>query len=418
MFVSCFGLIINMIPTIRCSSLDRVLSCPGSLTVNAIVAPRYGDDGDEGTWCHWISAQRIKTEMGAVGDIGPQPRGPFPHSTWISDYYVRHVMESTPASYSLECEAALAYEFTADTPCKIETVEWFNGRPMVGTKPYNGFTLSGHIDCLALSPDATHAIGWDLKTGYDPVDCADSNWQILGYCVLLKRAYPSLQSVTFYIVQPRNDEDGDSVNEGHPRVSCVTITDLDAAVATLAGKITDAISRPLELNTTIKGCRFCVGCSCPAIRAKQKLMRLTMTEESLASLKAQPDDATLAEFIIGAKELAKPTEDAKAMLNDRLDRSPQLVAADGTVITRVTQRGAWSVNDPQAFFRAMRELLPADEQIARVTKPSMTALKDEIARSMGVPKTSKAGVSAASIFDSTFAPLATQGVRNLVQFSQ
>jgi hypothetical protein len=245
------------------------------------------------------------------------------------------------------------------------------------------------------------------------VDCADSNWQILGYCVLLKRAYATLQSVTFYIVQPRNDED-----EGNERVSVVTITDLDAAVATLADRIADAISKPLELNTTIKGCKFCVGCSCPAIRAKQKLMRLTMTEESLAALKAEPDDATLAEFVIGAKELAKPTEDAKAMLNDRLDRNPQLVAEDGTVITRVTQRGAWSIPEPVPFFAAMRELLPQDEQIARVVKPSMTALKDEIAAVMKVPKTSKNGVSAASIFDAKLAPLAVQGERKLIQFSQ
>ena len=402
-----------MIPTIRSSSLDRVLSCSGSLTVNAIVAPREGDDGDEGTWCHWISAQRIKAELGAIGDIGPQPRGPFPHSTWISDYYVRHIMESTPASYSLECEAALAYEFTPTEPREVTVVSWVNGKPVLSRRPLAGFILSGHIDCLALSPDATHAIGWDLKTGYDSVDCADSNWQILGYCVLLKRAYPTLREVTFYIVQPRNDED-----DGNERVSVVTITDLDAAVTTLAAKIADAISRPLELNTTIKGCRFCVGCSCPAIRAKQKLMRMTMTEESLASLKAQPDDATLAEFVIGAKELAKPTEDAKAMLNDRLDRSPSLVAEDGTVITRVVQKGAWSIPEPVPFFNAMRELLPDDEQIARVTKPSMTALKDEIARSMGVPKTSKNGVSAASVFEERLAPLAVQGERKLIQFSQ
>jgi len=402
-----------MIPTIRASSLDRVLSCPGSLTVNAVVKQREGDDGDEGTWCHWISAQRMKVELGAIGDIGAQPRGPFPHSTWISDYYVRHVMEVVPAPYSLECEAALAYQFEADEPRTITVIDWIDGRPVLREELYAGFILSGHIDCLALSPDATHAIGWDLKTGYDPVDCADSNWQILGYCVLLKRAYPGLLSVTFYIVQPRNDED-----DGYERVSVVTITDLDAATATLATKIADAISRPLELNTTIKGCKFCVGCSCPAIRAEQEKMKLTMTEEALAGLKAEPDDETLAEFAIGAKLLAKPTEDAKALLNARLDKVAQIVGADGTVITRVTQRGAWSVNDPQAFFRAMREVLPQDEQLARVTKPSMTALKDEIAKAMNVPKTSKNGVSAASVFDSTFAPLATQGVRQLVQFSQ
>lgn len=405
-----------MIPTIRASSLDRVLSCPGSLTVNAVVKPREGDDGDEGTFCHWISAQRIKTEMGAIGDIGAQPRGPFPHSTWISDYYVRHVMEVTPADYSLECEAALAYEFTADAPKRIRTIEWLPGPrpvPLLRVGAYAGFILSGHIDCLALSPDATHAIGWDLKTGYDPVDCADSNWQILGYCVLLKRAYPGLLSVTFYIVQPRNDED-----EGYERISVVTITDLDAATATLATKIADAISRPLELNTTIKGCKFCVGCSCPAIRAEQEKMKLTMTEEALAGLKAEPDDETLAEFAIGAKLLAKPTEDAKAILNARLDKVEQIVGADGTIITKQIQKGAWKVNDEQAFFRAMREVLPSDEQLARVTKPSMTALKDEIAKAMNVPKTSKNGVSAASVFDSTFAPLATQGVRQLVQFSQ
>lgn len=402
-----------MTPTIRCSSLDRVLSCPGSLTVNAVVSPRDGDDGDEGTFQHWMSAQRIKIEMGASGDIGPQPPGSFPHSTWISDYYVRHVMETTPASYSLECEAALAYFFEPAEERQITVVDWVDGKPKLRVQRYEGFTLSGHIDCLAISPDATHAIGWDLKTGYDPVDCAESNWQILGYCVLLKRAYPSLQSVTFYIVQPRNDED-----EGYERVSVVTITDLDAAVVTLADKIADAISKPLELNTTIKGCRFCVGCSCPAIRAQQNLMIITMTEESLADLKATPDDATLAEFAIGTKVLAKPTEDAKALLNDRLDKVPSITAPDGTVITRVVQRGSWSVPEPVAFFAAMRSLLPKDEQIARVVKPSMTALKEVIAVELKVPKTSKAGVSAASIFEGTFAPLAVQGDRKLITYSQ
>lgn len=402
-----------MIATIRCSSLDRVLSCPGSLTVNRIVAPRDGEDGMEGTALHWSAHRRIQAELGATGDIGPKPPGDFERSEWISDFYVRHVMENVPAPYSLECEAALAYEFEAGEPRMITVAEWIDGKSVVTTKPYVGFVLSGHIDCLALSPDAAHAIGWDLKTGYDPVDCADSNWQILGYCVLLKRAYPSLQSVTFYIVQPRNDED-----EGYPRVSSVTVTDLDAAVLSLAEHITDAISRPLELVTTIKGCKFCVGCSCPAIRAEQEKMKLTMTEEALAGLKATPDDATLAEFAIGAKLLAKPTEDAKKLLNERLDKVPQLIAPDGTVVTRVTQNGAWKVNDEQAFFRAIREVLPNDEQVARVVKPSMTALKDEIAAAMKIPKTSKNGVSAQSVFDETFKPLATQGVRQVVQFSQ
>lgn len=405
-----------MIPTIRASSLDRVLSCPGSLTVNAIVAPRDGDDGVEGTLVHWLSHRRIQAEMGAVGDIGAMPPGSFPHSTWIADYYVRHVMETVPASYGLECEAALAYEFTPTEPRGVTVVDWVNGKPVLGRRRLYGFILSGHIDCLALSPDATHAIGWDLKTGYDPVDCADSNWQILGYCVLLKRAYPSLQSVTFYIVQPRNDED-----EGNERVSVVTITDLDAAVATLAAKITDAISRPLELNTTIKGCKFCVGCSCPAIRAKQeeqKRMKLIMDEQLLAGLKPAPDDATLADFVIGAKELAKPTEDAKAMINERFDKADRMVASDGTVITRSQQNGSWTVKSPVEFYAAMRELLPADDAMARATKPRMTELKNEIAAAMKIPKTSSVGVSAASAFEAKFKPLAEQGVRNILHFSQ
>ena len=133
-------------------------------------------------------------------------------------------------------------------------------------------------------------------------------------------------------------------------------------------------------------------------------------------MKAEPDDETLAEFAIGTKLLAKPTEDAKALLNARLDKVAQIVGADGTVITRVTQKGVWKVNDKQAFFSAMRGLLPKDEQIARVVNPSMTALKDEIAAVMKVPKTSKDGVSAAGIFELTLAPLATQGVRQIVQF--
>ena len=92
--------------------------------------------------------------------------------------------EVTPDGWSLEVEVPLAYEFQFEKPVPYRHRRWVDGAPVIRSRLAGGFVLSGHIDSCSINPDATEAIGWDLKTGYDPVDPADQNWQILGYAVL------------------------------------------------------------------------------------------------------------------------------------------------------------------------------------------------------------------------------------------
>mgnify|MGYP001547157106 FL=1 len=77
-----------MKPVIRSSSLDRVLSCNGSLTLVPLVAARQGTEGDEGTDLHQKTAFRIVTTLGATGPdslIGYTYK-PGGIADWISDF--------------------------------------------------------------------------------------------------------------------------------------------------------------------------------------------------------------------------------------------------------------------------------------------------------------------------------------------
>lgn len=402
-----------MKPTFRCSSLDRDLNCNGAIVLVPLVAPREGDEGAEGTGLHHSGHSRIIKELGATGEIGPKPVANLSFSHWIADYYFNHVRETVPAEWSLECEAALSYEFFLKEPRHVTDVEWVDGAPVVSRELADGFVLSGHIDCVALSPDATEAIGWDLKTGYDPVDVAESNWQILGYCVLLRRAYPSLAKVTFYIVQPRNNED-----EGDQRVSSVTIENLDAAVETLAARIEAAMANSMEVNSGHTQCRWCpVGCQCPALQADLEIMKITMTAEAVALIKRTPDPETLAEWVIGARTLTQPTKDATELLHKVLDATAVVTSRSGVVVTRKIQKGSYDVPDRAKFHAALKAVLPSEDSFVKTHDPSMTKIKEEIAAVMNVPKTSKAGISAEGIFDAQLRPLVVQGERRLLQFT-
>lgn len=379
-----------MKPTLRCSSLDRALSCPGSLTVTECVDARKGEEGTEGTALHFIAHQRMIAELGAVGDLGPEPVIPpsVRFSEWIAGFYFRAVQDMIPADWSLQCEVALAFEF-------------------------DRFILSGHIDCLGISPDGTEAVFFDLKTGYDPVDIAEENEQMFGYAALLLRAYPSLRRIQAYIIQPRNDED-----EGFQRVSPPMVLEgsaIQQALPVFEQRINASLDQPMLLQTG-KQCKWCVGCSCPAIRAEIDLMKMTMTEEQLAAIERTPNDALLGDFAYTAHVLAKPIEDAKALLKERLESQGSIVAGCGKVITVKVQRGAYSILRPLELWRTLAETL-SEEGRAACAKWSFTAVKENIAKEMGIPKTSKSGNSAEAVFDARIRCHVEQGERKIVQFN-
>lgn len=375
----------------RCSELDRTLLCNGSMQLVPLVDKRESEDGVEGTALHAISAKRLIVEYGAVGDPGETPKVAatgFPK--WISDYYVRHVAETAPKTWGIECECALEEEFSR-------------------------FTLTGHIDCVAISPDATEVIGWDLKTGYNPVDAAESNEQIAGYLVLLKAAYPQLQRATFFVIQPRNDED-----DGFPRVSSLVLEGgmLVRVTAGFEARMNAAIGNASELNSGMKQCRFCsVGIQCPALKQDRDMAKLTMTQEAIAAINRQPNDDQLVEWVSVMRTLKPAAEAAEAALHVRLDAT-ECVVGGGMTVTRKVQKGSIEVLDPVAIYRSAKEQLVTDERMAAAFKVSKSKLIDQLAEALNVAKTGAKGVTAASIWDAHFAVHCRQGERRLLQFSE
>ncbi len=382
-----------MKPTFRCSELDRVLSCNGSITLTPLVDPREGDEGWEGTMVHWMIADRCIRELGAIPPEGGLPPPDVPrgyvlpqNARWMVDWAIYHVQETIPADWSLMVEVGFAYEFD----------RWI---------------LSGHIDLLAISPDGTQSRAIDWKTGRDPVDPADNNEQVAGYIVLQKRAWDELNRCVFQICQPRVSED-----DGFERVSTVIVDTLPELVLSLDQRICTAMGNAMKLKTG-KQCKYCIGCSCPAIQAEQEFMELTMTPEMLAKIKKTPDDALLADFVIIGNRLEKPLKDAKELLHKRLDVNPVIDAGSGIRVTRKIEGGSYTIPDEKKFFEQVKELLPSEDSIAKVMKPSMTRIKDELAAVMQIPKTGQAAVTAETVFDAKLRPLTEQSERRLLIFS-
>lgn len=382
-----------MKPTFRSSELDRVLSCNGSITVVPMVDPREGDEGHEGTMLHWMIADRCIRELGATAPEGGLPPPDVPkgyavpkNSLWIVDWAVRHVRETIPDDWALMVEVEMVHE---------------HGR----------WRQKGHADIVAISPDGKKAKGKDWKTGRDPVDPADNNEQVASYTQLIHLEWPSVEEVEFEICQPRVSDD----DEGIDRVSSVTVTDLPGLAASMDQRVCAAMDNAMKLKTG-KQCKYCVGCSCPAIQAEQKLMELTLTPEILATIKRTPDDPILADFVIIGGRLEKPLKDAKAMLHTRLDANPSITSASGVQVTRKTENGAYEIPDPLAFHTAVKDLLPSDASQAKVMRPSMTRLKDEIATVMNIPKSGQAAVTAETVFDAKLRPFVEQGERRVLVF--
>lgn len=379
-----------MKPLIRSSEMDRALSCNGSLKIVPLVDPRDGDEGFEGTMIHWMIADRCVRELGAIPPEGGLPAPDVPkgyvlpkNSLWIVDWAMRHIRETIPDDWSLMVEVEMEHEFG----------RWVN---------------RGHADIIAISPCGKKAKGKDWKTGRDPVDPADNNEQTGSYMGLTKLEWPSIEEIDFEICQPRISEE-----DGFERVSKVTVTDLPALVASMDRRVCAALDAKPKLITG-KQCTYCIGCSCPAIQAEQEFMELELTPELLATIKRKPDDAKLADFVIIGRRLKKPLEDATEMLHARLDTNPTIVAGCGTQVSRKIQKGDYSVPDPVRFLAAVKELLPAEDSIAKVMTPSMTRVKDEIAAVMNIPKTGKAAVTAEGVFDAKLRPLVEQGEKRLL----
>lgn len=371
--------------------MDRDLSCPKASVVAAIVGERPRDDGYEGSSGHWLVAKRLVTELGATPPDGGLPDWPdvpknykFPDSSqWIVDMAIRHVKETIPDDWALMVEVEFDYSFP----------RW---------------RCTGHADVVAQSPCGKKLKSIDWKMGYIPVDDAEENDQVLTYLVLEKLDWPETEEAEFEIFQFRLPFDQRSTSTGK-----LTGKQLDRCVHELDRRVCESLEIN-ELRTGLKQCKWCVGVSCPAIQALQKQMNLTLTPEILATIKATPDDATLADFVINGRTLKKPLEDATEMLHERLDERPTITAGCGMRISRKVQKGDISIPNPTLFREQVEIVLPERARQDKCITWSKTKLIDQIAEARDIKKTSKDDVSATSVYDAHLSPLTEQATKRIL----
>ena len=243
---------------------------------------------------------------------------------WVVGFYLEEFLSRIPGDWAIEVENELAYD-------------------------YGRFVLTGHQDALGISADGKQAVAADLKRGRVPVDEASANWQILGYACQVLKAYPSLESISYLIVQPLAIPD-----MGYERVTEVTLEGdrLAHAVPFLTQKINHALDHPFDLETGWKYCRYCdAALQCPALQKLTEAMKLTLTKEHLESLKAHPDLQALGEWVVDRRMLSGLMDKAAALLKDQLEGETLVLDRDGSRITLADRNGPRRIESEPGWLK-------------------------------------------------------------------
>lgn len=382
-------------PVIRCSAADRRINCPGSATVEGIVGPGKSTSVSwEGAMQHWEIAWRCVRELGAAQpdgglqfpkDVPPGYKLPA-HLHWIIDWCFRIAQEQSPPDWCLEVEGSLSWEF-------------------------DHFKLIGHPDKYATSPDAKHGKDNDWKTGRIPVLPAEVNWQVASYMALRERIY-SLDHLRYEIDQPWNDEDLGYQKQSHVELEGDA---LRKNTTTLEEYINDSLN-DAGLLSTGSHCKYCVGLNCPAIEALLHSMKLRLTPEILARIRATPEDATLVDLVAEARILGKPIEDAEEMLKSRLETNPVLTGASGQTVQLQVQPAGFSVANPVGMYGWLKGLLK-EERLALALSYPGGKIKEQIAAELDVPQTGKASITAKSVFEGGAAAFIEPKTKKMLVFS-
>lgn len=352
--------------TIRCSSLNQLIGCHGSPSLRKLAAEKmpelgqiFDDDGvtKSGSWTHYRAGLRLILNASAVGDLEmPAGKAPIVDSfeQWVEDFYYDTVIDITAASHAIAIEQRITVE-------------------------YDLFILSGQIDCFTINAEGTEAEINDLKTGYIEVDKAESNWQLLGYLVLLLHRFPTLRRVTLRIIQPRN--------EPSKRISEVTVEVTPGLEATLVAEIENALTNPDDLETGRKQCRWCIAqLICPCVRKLRKEMKLKVTKAALEEIKLTPNDLLLAEWVLDGQVMSGPLDAARKLVKERIIANGPILMDDGTELSVIETNGPRKVPDAQVAKERMDE--EGLNFMACVTV-SMPMVEANVAKAKKLQKTSK-----------------------------
>jgi hypothetical protein len=328
-----------MKPVIRCSSLDRLLGCPGSRTLLDKIAAETADigeaDGDEmtwrGNWAHWKAASLLVSDFGAIGapdkPVLPTTFTPDARDIAMVGWYISQVVVTTPVDHQLYVETRVTMEFPR-------------------------FILTGQLDTHSISPDETEFTINDLKTGMFTVDHAENNWQLTGYTVLLKKLHAKAQRGKISIHQKYANE----------QTTTAEVDNLDGLAAYLEAKINDALDRYLELETGHKQCRLCQAAylPCPAIKKEIDSMKILLTEEEVTRLEVIPNLKELAEVCARGRAVAGPIKKLLERLKARVATEGSVVLADGTTVSISEANGASFILHTKAAFLLVQDKIGED----------------------------------------------------------
>lgn len=374
-------------PTIRCSELDRVLRCGGSLKLCSLIVDQRGTDWVQGVIGHHeIASKLCSGPLPWPEQIKPGEKFAEP---WAIDWCIRRANEFIDYPHRM-VEHALAYEF-------------------------DRYNLSGHIDYLGISTDAKQAALIDWKLGRRPTDPADSNDQVAGYIVLTKRAWPSLDVIRAAIGQPFNNEDA-----GFPRFSVVEVggSDLDDLMESMDDRINGALDKGDELSRSVIGCKYCSAfAQCEEIKLLRKRMKTKLTPAMLAEIQSETPDAELADIVLDWRTLKGPMEAIDTVVRGKIKKGGPIVANSGARLSLETKNGQWKAVNKHELFKAVKDVLP-EERMANAITFSVGELVEQIAEEKGIPETSSEGLCARDVFDGYMAPHMQQGTQYVLRISQ
>ncbi|WP_309386050.1 DUF2800 domain-containing protein [Cerasicoccus frondis] len=323
-------------PVVRCSSLEQLLNCPGSRTIQAL-CPEQEDSivSSAGNYAHHRAARRMIDEFDAIEPEGglEEPKlvekfKPTPFDDWMADYFVDEMTLRTQGM-------ALIVE---------DHLEW----------DFGDFILSGHIDAYGISGDGMDVDGGDLKSGADPVDPATSNEQVSGYLTLLTLNFPELQRASFRIIQPRNT--GDAGHEPTSEIFMTSREDLLAHAKQLEDAIRAALKRSREVETG-KWCRYCPAFyGCPAVDLEIEYMKAILTDEVLASMTRKPDLDKLVEIEHFRKTTATALKQCNEMLIARVKELGGTARTSlGQEVAVTPRKGRRTITNTGVFIKRLQE---------------------------------------------------------------
>lgn len=381
----------NEKPVVRCSSLEQLLNCSGSRTIQAL-CPEQEDSivSSAGNYAHHRAARRMIDEFDAIepeGGLEP-PRlvekyKPSPFDDWMADYFVDEMTLRTQGM-------ALVVE---------DHLEW----------DFGDFILSGHIDAYGISADGMDVDGGDLKSGADPVEPATSNEQVSGYLTLLTLNFEDLQRASFRIIQPRNT--GDAGHEPTSEIFMTSREQLLAHAKELEEDIRAALQRPREVETG-KWCRYCPAFyGCPAVEKEIEYMKALLTDETLASMTRKPDLDKLVELEHFRKTTAAALSQCKDMLVARVKELGGTAQTSlGQEVAVKPRNGRRTVTNTGAFIKRLQEDGVKGTALFECLNVSAGDCERALAKAHKVPISGKKEVTGQKLLKERYGDLIEQSV--------